>query len=149
MALKLQKTQVISFSRKTSTSYCSYITGNVPINRIYETKHLGMLFDDKFLLVKHVEKIIGRARRNVGLLQWMARNLNTDVHRSVNICILLYVNCEAWYWVVWNRDRECTSIMIESVQERFLSWLKRKFYLPLSTTKKWIRQAFDFFFLAI
>lgn len=126
MPLNHAKTVVVSYTRKTNPSFYSYRINGSRIQRKYRVSDLGVLFDSKLLFSFHVESIVSKARRNLGLVKWIARHF-----KNVESCLTLYrslVRCHLEYaTVVWNRDRGYTSNSIESVQRRFISWLIYRF----------------------
>ena len=126
LPLNIKKSMVVSFSRKTNVSIFPYRLCSQVIRKEQVVRDLGVLLDSKLYMTGHVESIISKARRNLGLLKWVCRPF-----QSIRTCTVLFkalVRCHLEYaTVTWNRARLNTSNSIEVVQNMFLSWLRTKF----------------------
>lgn len=138
MPLNLNKIVQVPFSRKTNISYFSYNIDGVNIQRKTSVTDLGVLLDSKLYMANHVDVIVGKARRNLGLLKWLSRSF-----RNVGTCMTLYkalVRSQLEYCTtIWNRNRSITANCLEAVQKNFLSWLCFKFKLELDQLQNFIK----------
>lgn len=62
----------VQFSRKTNLSHQVYSIGGEPIelNRVND---LGVLLYTKLYLKGHMDEIVSKVKRNLGLIKWLAR----------------------------------------------------------------------------
>lgn len=123
MPLNLDKTVVVTYSRKTMAVHYGYNIAGDRIRRESSIRDLGVLFDSKLLFNGHVDNIVSKARRNLGLLLWVARRFNTAdtilrLYKAIVRPILEYCS------TIWNYNRDYTNNKVEAVQKRLVSALR-------------------------
>lgn len=135
LPLNLLKTKHVMFSRKTNPLMSDYKICSKLITTVTTIKDLGVVLDSKLYFVENINNIVSKARRNLGLMKWMCRMFD-----NVDTCVLLYkalVRSHLEFCtVVWNSNRAYTSDLIESVQNRFLNWIKYKFHYIYGDTSR-------------
>lgn len=120
LPLNLEKTSMITITRKTLASKYSYKIDNSAIRRINETIDLGITFDKKLLFTQIVESTVLKARKNLGLTLRVSYFINTK-----SILRLYQTNVRSplkYRMVVWNYKRACTNTKIKVVQKKFFLW---------------------------
>lgn len=123
MLLNLDKTLVVTYSRKTLLTLYDYNINGVKIRRESVIADLGVTFDSKLLFTTHVDNIVSKARRNLGLLLWVCRYF-----RSVSTVLRLYQAIVRpileYCSVIWNYNRDFTDKKIEAVQKKVINHLR-------------------------
>lgn len=120
LPLNLEKTSMITITRKTLASKYLYKIDNSTIRRINETFDLGITFDKKLLFTQIVESTVLKARKNLGLTLRVSYFINTK-----SILRLYQTNVRSplkYRMVVWNYKRACTNTKIKVVQKKFFLW---------------------------
>ena len=80
MQFNAEKTEKILFSVKSSPiMYPPLKLGNDEVIRKTEHKHLGIILDSKFSFKSHVNEVIMKARRRVGLIRHLSQCVSRDV----------------------------------------------------------------------
>jgi hypothetical protein len=101
MELNVQKTKIISFTRKTNTIRFIYYVSGVSILRTDSIKDLGVMLDSKFYFHSHVEYVHSQGLRTLGLIRYITYNFS-----SIDSLVVLYnvlVRSKLEYAsVVWN-----------------------------------------------
>lgn len=142
MPLNLNKTKHICLSRKTNTLIHTFTIDGIEVRTVNSVRDLGILFDEKLYFNDHINHVVGRARRDLGLVLWMSRHF-----ADASTCVLLYkslVRSHLEYAsVAWNSERACTSSLVEGVQNRFLNWLRYRFPKFANRGKDDIRRELD------
>ena len=76
----------IIFSNKRSPSVFEPLTfNNIPVKLATETKHLGLILDNKLSFLSHIENKLAKARQGLGLLRqlkkWVSLNVLDVVYK--------------------------------------------------------------------
>lgn len=66
-----------------------YSIGGAKIRRENEVRDLGVHFDKMLLFNLHVDEIVSKARRNLGLLLWVSRKFNT-ANTILRLCTAIF-----------------------------------------------------------
>ena len=87
---------------------------DVPIRREANTKHLGLILDDRLTFRRHIEEKIKSANKGIGLLNFLSRYTN---RRVLDQMYKMYVRPHLDYGDVIYHDQLLNSMdLLESVQ---------------------------------
>ena len=79
----------ITFSRKkTEIDHPVILFNNIPVKKVNEHKHLGIILDSKLSLSAHINSAISKKRRGIGLLKYLSKYLP---RHTLNELYKLYV----------------------------------------------------------
>ena len=95
------KTEMIIFSNKRLKSEPNICLKNVKIKQVREHKHLGILLSEDMKWTAHIEYVVGKSRKKLGLLRRQSRKLKIDIYRTMIRPVLeygsvLFDNCSAY-----------------------------------------------------
>ena len=129
--LKLNPTKcnVISFTLRTSPVMYHYALYGATLERRFETRDLGIILDAKLTFAPHVDSVVSKANRMLGLLirsvQRSRVQRNTRIHHRALICAFnAHVRSLLEYGsVVWAGAADSHLARLERVQHKFLLWL--------------------------
>ena len=105
MDFNSSKTEMIIFSNKRLKSKPNICLKNVKIQQVCEHKHLGILLSDDLKWIAHIDYIVGKTRKKLGLLLRQSRKLTIkqkiDIYRTMIRPVLeygsvLFDNCLAY-----------------------------------------------------
>jgi hypothetical protein len=74
MELNIQKSRIISFTRKTNSVHFNYYVSNAIILRSGSIKDLGVMLESKLYFRRHVDFVHSQALRKLGLTYWTQNN---------------------------------------------------------------------------
>lgn len=126
LPLNMSKTKVVSYSRKTNVSMYQYRIDDYKIEVVSTVKDLGVTIDNKLLFNEHIDKILSKARRNLGLIKWVARDFNDLLTCKILYCAYVRSHLE-YAALIWNRNLITITESLEAIQISFLAWLRFKF----------------------
>lgn len=119
MKCNVDKTVVVSFTRKHTTYFFDYKLEGSKIPRKLENRDLGVIFDCKLNFNCHIEKLLSTVRRSSSLVYWICKNF-----RNPSTCTLLYsalVRSKLEYCSeAWAGLGMVDSSKIEQIQKNFL-----------------------------
>jgi hypothetical protein len=118
MELNIQKTKIISFTRKTNSIHFKYFVKDVLILRAECIKDLGVMLDSKLYFHCHVDFVYSQALRTLGLIRFITYNFS-----SLDSLVVLYIalirSKLEYASVVWNKLTLTDSNKIENFQKTF------------------------------
>ena len=130
LSLNPAKCKVLSLTLRTKPIIGAYTMGNEGIERVYEMRDLGVILDEKLTFSAHVDAVMKKANRALGLLM---RSFQTgkngpslyDVNPKAiistycaNVRSILEYGC-----VIWGGAANTHLKRTEQVQHKFLVWL--------------------------
>jgi hypothetical protein len=77
MELKIHKTNIISFTRKTNSVHFNYCVKNALVSRSDCIKDFGAMLDSKLYFHCHVDFVYSQALRTLGLLRFITYNFSS------------------------------------------------------------------------
>jgi hypothetical protein len=86
MQLNIQKTKIISFTRKTNSINFNYYIGDALILRSHCINDLGVMLDSKLYFHCHVDLVYSQALRTLGLIRFITYNFS-----SLDSLVVLYI----------------------------------------------------------
>jgi hypothetical protein len=114
----IQKTKIITFTRKTNRIHFKYFVKDVLILRAEYMKDLGVMLDNKLYFHCHVDFVYSQALKTLGLIRFITYNFS-----SVDSLVVLYfalIRSKLEYAsVVWNKLTLTDSNKIENIQRKF------------------------------
>ena len=127
--INIKKCVVMSYHNKKSLIKFDYMIGDTVLERVEEVTDLGVCFDKNLSFKTHIEKVIKKASQNVGFLKRMTSKFKNPktiltLYKTMTRPLLEY--CSA----IWSPYTKKDSILIESIQKKFLRYLIYKFKLP-------------------
>jgi hypothetical protein len=87
MELNIQKSKIISFTRKTNSVHSKYFVRDVLIFRVECIKDLGVMVGSKLYFHSHVDFVYSQALRTLGLIRFITYNFSSL--DSLFFCMLL------------------------------------------------------------
>lgn len=122
LRLNVSKCNVVSYYRIKNPILFDYEIQGTILSRLKTIKDLGVIFDERFSFIPHIETMIADASKVLGFIIRISRQFS-----STSIVKLLYqsfVRSKLDYCsLIWSPIYECHSYSIESVQRRFLKYL--------------------------
>jgi hypothetical protein len=101
MELNVQKTRIISFTRKTNSTCFNYFVSGVSILRSDCIKDMGVMLDSKLHFHSHVDYLHSQGLRALGLIRYIAYNFS-----FIDTLVVLYnafvMSRLEYTSVVWN-----------------------------------------------
>lgn len=126
ITVNFSKCQCISFSRKPNPLHFQYNFSGIPITRVDEVKDLGVMFDSKMSMTKHIDMIINKAFRNLGFIMRVSPPFKSIL--SLKILYTAYVRSILDYACpIWSPFYAIHINRIERIQKKFTSYLHYKF----------------------
>jgi len=124
--LNLDKCLQISFTRRKNPIFCRYTINDVPLNSVNSVRDLGVCFDSKLKFDIHVDTICKKAYR---LLGFIIRTCKPFKNKSSVITLYKTLICSTLEYgsQVWNPQYHVYINRIESIQRRFIRYLRFKF----------------------
>jgi hypothetical protein len=127
MKLNTQKTNVISFTRKTNSIYFYYHLCNAAITRTDCVKDLGVWLDNKLYFHHYVNYIFSVASKLLGLIKFITYNFSSL--ESLLVLFISLVRSKFEYAsVAWYNLTTTDSNKLESIQKKFAHLCYRRFY---------------------
>jgi hypothetical protein len=127
MELNIQKTRIISFTRKTNSVHFNYYVSNEIILRSDCIKDLGIMLDSKLYFHRHADFVYSQALRTLGLIRYVTHNFS-----SLDYVVVLYnslIGSKLEYAsVVWNNLSLTDSNKIENIQRKFANLCYCRFF---------------------
>ncbi|XP_022196763.2 uncharacterized protein LOC111054107 [Nilaparvata lugens] len=113
-------------TRKTVPLIATYKIDEEDVRRVNSVQDLGVQFDPKLLFSSHVENVVAKARKKLGIMRWILRDLQNANTLMCFYTALVKSHLE-YASVIWNRDGLCTSVMLEGIQRKFVKYSMRRF----------------------
>ena len=129
LKLNPSKCNVISFTLRKSPIMYNYTLNDTVLERRFETRDLGVILDAKLTFAPHVDSVVSKANRMLGLLirsmqrPRFRRNSRLD-HRALICAYNAHVRSLLEYGsVIWAGAADTHLKRLERVQHKFLIWL--------------------------
>lgn len=119
MHCNIDKTVVVTYSRKHDVRYYNYKVNSSVISRKHVHRDLGVLFDNKLNFDVQIQKIVAGAKRTSALVYWVTKTFRTPSSHSVLFSALVRSKLE-YCSEVWGGLGEVASKQIEQVQKNYL-----------------------------
>lgn len=119
LPLNINKTKVISLTRRKNPLHFKYTLGNCIITRTDMIRDLGVLVDCKLTFSSHVTTICGTGFKMLGMISRLTRHFQAPEAILRLFCALVRPRLE-FASVVWNHLTETESRRIEAVQRRLV-----------------------------
>lgn len=134
ITVNASKCQVITFSRKTSPIYASYIMNNIKLQRVQLIRDLGVLLDSKMLMSDHIDNIINKAYKNLGFVMRVCKAFNDP--GCIKTVYFTYVRSVLEYASnIWSPHYITYKSRLERLQQRFLKYLNYRTKCPSASYK--------------
>ncbi len=127
MRINAAKSAVVSFSRKATWLYFTYILNGEPLPRCEVQRDLGVLFDTKLIFRSHVLRIIVDCNRYLGILYRMSYCFDLWLPLK-SLYVALVLSRISFGSVLWAGCAKYLRVKIEGVQRRFAFMLHRHFF---------------------
>lgn len=119
LPFNLEKCEVITIARVNDPHYVTYFMGDHVVERKQEVRDLGVLVDQKFTLIAHMERSITRARQSMGYIKSVSKG-QFDT-RALVVLYNAYVRSKLGFAsVIWDPYQQNYIDDIESVQKQFV-----------------------------
>ena len=83
-----QAVELIFSTKRIEMNHPEVCFDNIPVMKVDEHKHLGIILDSKLFLSTHIKAAVSKARKGVGLLKYLSKYLPRN---SLNELFKLYV----------------------------------------------------------
>ena len=125
LELNVKKCNLISFSRKRTTSNITIALGNQIVEKCERVRDLGIILDSKLTFIDHYNTIIHRANNMLGFIKRFCYNFQDPY--TIKTLYIAYVRSILEYSsIVWSPFTITHEERIESVQKQFLLYALRK-----------------------
>jgi hypothetical protein len=135
MELNIQKTKIISFTRKTSSIHFKYFVKYVLMLRSECIKDLGIMLCSKLYFICHVDFVYSQTLKILGLIHFITYNFFSLGSLVVLYIALIRSNLECAS-VVWNNLTTTDSNRTANIQRKF-SNLCYRFFSIWYVTQLW------------
>lgn len=119
MSINVNKTSVVSFTRKTDKLTWLYTLNNQPILRKDVVSDLGVLLDSQLRFHHQVEKVFAAASKSLGMASYITKDLQGIDAFKVLYTSLVRPKLE-YASVIWNFLTVADCAKLESIQHKFL-----------------------------
>lgn len=122
LSLNVSKCNVISFSRKTNTTFTTYYLNGQNIQRVDRVRDLGVILDEKMSFVPHIEHITNKAYSMLGFVLRSCRDFRNPA--TYKILFFAYVRSVLEFAsVIWSPQYHIYINMIEKIQNKFIKYV--------------------------
>lgn len=119
MQCNIDKTVVVSFTRKQNTLFYSYNISDNPITRKFVHRDLGILVDSKLNFNCQVQKLLSSGKKTSALVYWVSKNFQNPSTVKVLYSALVRSRLE-YCSEVWNGLGNTDMAALEQIQKNFL-----------------------------
>lgn len=130
MSLNPGKCKVLSFTLRRNRVTGSYVLGGEQLERVSEMRDLGVVLDEKLTFAGHIDCIVRKANRALGLLirSFQTGRRGRSYYRcdSKAIIISYCANVRSileYGSVIWGGAADTHLRRLEHIQHKFLTWL--------------------------
>jgi hypothetical protein len=131
MKLNVNKTRVISFSRKTNLLLFDYKLCESLITRTECIRDLGVQIDSKLRFHNHVDYVFSQTIRLLGLIRSVTFSFSSLQSLLMLYCTLVRPKLE-YASVTWNSISSTDASKLERIQRKFVSLCHRRLFSHLS-----------------
>lgn len=125
MNLNQNKCYILTFSRKTSNIIYDYKINEFILNRVNQTKDLGITVDSKMSFIPHIDELVSKSLKILGFIK-----RSTKVFKKSNSIITLFnsfIRSKLEYCsVAWSPFYQVHIDRIERIQKRLLKFVRFK-----------------------
>ena len=125
--LTKQAVEVLFSKKRKPTQLDELSFNNIPVKKVSETKHLGMILDSKLKFTTHIEEKIKKARQELGVMKWIKKWVTIETleqyykswvrpHLEYGDLVYDRANREGKNAFSDRRSNEDNSVHIESIQ---------------------------------
>ena len=68
-----QAVEVIFSKKKTPTNHPPIFFNNIPVMKVHEHKHLGIILDSKLSFASHFQSIVSKCKQGIGMLRFLSK----------------------------------------------------------------------------
>lgn len=127
--LNVLKCNSISFTRKREPFLYDYILKHQNLNRTDIIRDLGVLLDTKLIFDYHIDAIVTKAFKALGFIIRVSKPFKKMKTIKILYCSLVRSQLE-YACQIWNPAYHIYINKLESIQKKFIRFLKHKFHLP-------------------
>ena len=96
----------LTFSRKKiEIDHPMILFNDIPVKKVSERKHLGIILDSKLSFSTHIKSAISKTRKGISLLKYLSKYLPRDTLNEVyklyvrpHLGYVMYVHCSPVLW---------------------------------------------------
>jgi hypothetical protein len=123
--LNTDKCNIISFSRKKTSSYYDYKLCNHDLVRVKEIRDLGVVMDDKLSFVPHIDSMLAKSFKQLGMILRIGKPFRNTL--TLKVLYNSYVRSRLEFaCAVWKPHYNIHIDRIERLQKKFLKSLDFK-----------------------
>ncbi|XP_039293169.1 uncharacterized protein LOC120353439 [Nilaparvata lugens] len=122
MPINIVKTVFMTLTRKTNPLFHAYMIDGIQLKRENTVVDLGVTCDSKLLFNEHVDKTVRKARRQLGMINWITKEFKAQRSFCLLYCTLVRSVLE-YASVIWQRERITSTQRIKAVQRKFVRML--------------------------
>ena len=123
------KCEVITFTLRRKPIVASYSINNITLDRVSEMRDLGVILDSKLTFASHIDGIIGRANRALGIYLRSLQTSRAITGRRIEPAPLVAAfnahvrSILEFGSVIWSGAAKSHITRLDRVQHKFLIWL--------------------------
>ena len=129
LSLNPSKCKVITFTLRKKPVEASYSINNVTLDRVTEMRDLGILLDSKLTFGPHIDNVVGKANRALGMYLRSLQTYRAPAGRRFSPGpIMAGFNAHIrsimeFGSVIWGGAAKTHILRLERIQHKFLMWL--------------------------
>ena len=125
LQLNVKKCNLVSFSRKRTSTNVSIALGNQVVEKCDRVRDLGIILDSKLTFIDHYNTIIHKANNMMGFIKRFCYNFHDPY--TIKTLYIAYVRSILEYCsIIWSPFSIIHEERLESVQKQFLLFALRK-----------------------
>lgn len=125
--LNVSKCQSLTYCRNHSPIHYIYNICNIPLSTISVKKDLGVIFDQKFSFLSHIDFLISKSNSMLGFVLRNSKQFSNP--QTLKCLFFAYVRSGLEYCsTIWNPFYEVHSLRIERIQKRFTRTVVRRLH---------------------
>lgn len=119
LMINVNKTYVMTFTRKTAPVQYDYILNEIALKRVEEGRDLGIVVDSALLFRSHVDSAVNKAYSLLGIVSRITRPFSNP-ECFIRLFLTMVVPKLHFVCVAWNRLGITNIAKLENVQRRFI-----------------------------
>ena len=117
LSINVTKTSYLIFTNKRNTNAQIYLN-NILLNRLSQTKFLGVILSDNLKWNKHVDVVLAKTSKNIGIMAKLRHLLPSELLRSLYMTLVQpYINYACLVWAGMTYTSLIESIL--TIQKKF------------------------------
>ncbi|GBO31455.1 putative RNA-directed DNA polymerase from transposon BS [Araneus ventricosus] len=126
--LNIEKCSVLSYTRRAQPLNHVYKINNLVLTRSNTVTDLGIIFDTKLDFSQHIDTMVSKTYRRLGILKLRTREISIELTLKVLYCAHVRSNLE-YCSIIWDPKYRNKIEIFERIQKNFLRYLLYRMFL--------------------